>query len=128
MQVFAETHFQSSLLTFTLFSEVIKLIKLYFTLPIITASAERSFSALRQVKTYLRSSMMQERLNNVMLLHCHQNKTESLDMSAIMKDFASSNDARKKVLGVANLFKSCVEVCLIILKVSKWFLKLQSTF
>ena len=63
-----------------------------------------------------------------MLLHCHQNKTESLDMSAIMKDFASSNDARKKVLGVANLFKSCVEVCLIILQVTKWFLKLQSTF
>ena len=107
VRIFAETHFQSSLLTSTL-SEVIKLIKLYFALPIITVSAERSFSALRRVKTYLRSRMMQERLNNVMLLHCHINKTESLDMSAIMKDFVSSNDARNKVLRVANQFKSCV--------------------
>ena len=39
--------------------------------------------------------MMQERLNNVMLLHCHKNKTDSLDMSEIIKDFVSANDARK---------------------------------
>ena len=82
-------------LTLTLYSEVIKLVKLYFTIPITTANAERSFSALRRIKTYLRSSMMQERLNNVMLLHCHKNKTDSLDM----KDFVSTNHARKNYFG-----------------------------
>ena len=35
------------------FSELVKLITLYFTLSISTASAGRSFSALRRVKTYL---------------------------------------------------------------------------
>ena len=57
-----------------LYSEVLKLInlKLYVTFPITTASAERSSSVLRQVKTYLRSGMMQEKLNKViLLLHCH---------------------------------------------------------
>ena len=39
--------------------------------------------------------MTQKRLNNVMLLHCHKNKTDSLDMSAITKEFVSVNDAMK---------------------------------
>ena len=38
--------------------------------------------------------MMQEILSNAMLLHCHKNKTDSLDMSEIIKDFVSANDAR----------------------------------
>ena len=46
-------------------------------------------TALSTATPYLRSSMTQERLNNVMLLHCHKNKTESLDMSAITKEFVS---------------------------------------
>ena len=45
-------------------SEVDKLIKLYLTIPVTTATAERTFSALKRVKTYLRSSMTQERLNH----------------------------------------------------------------
>ena len=36
--------------------------------------------------------MMQERLYNVM---CHKNKTDLLDMSEIIIDFVSANDARK---------------------------------
>ena len=43
--------------------------------------------------------MTQERLNNVMLLHCHKNKTDSLDISAITKEFVSVNDARKNYFG-----------------------------
>ena len=55
-----------------MFTEVDKLICLYFTIPITTATAERSFSVLRCIKTYLRSTMTEERLNNAMLLHCHK--------------------------------------------------------
>ena len=76
--------FKAVPLTFTLYSEVLKL---YSTLLINTANADRSFSALRQVKIYLRSHMIQERCNNVVLLRCHKNKTDLPDMPAIMKDF-----------------------------------------
>ena len=41
----------------TMLSEVDKILKLYFTFPVTTATAERSFSSLRRIKTFLRSTM-----------------------------------------------------------------------
>ena len=42
-------------------SEIHKLIWILLTVPITTATAERSFSAWRRIKTYLRNSMTQQR-------------------------------------------------------------------
>ena len=42
------------------------------TRPSSTASNERSFSALKRLKTYLRSSMLEKRLTGLALLHIHQ--------------------------------------------------------
>uniref|UniRef100_A0A3Q2UA35 HAT C-terminal dimerisation domain-containing protein n=1 Tax=Fundulus heteroclitus TaxID=8078 RepID=A0A3Q2UA35_FUNHE len=50
-----------------LLPEVHKLLKLFYTIPVSTASAERCFSSLRRIKTYLRSTMTQKRLNSLML-------------------------------------------------------------
>lgn len=52
-----------------MFCEVDKLLQIYLTILITTATAERSFSALCRIMTYLRSTMSEERLNNTMLLH-----------------------------------------------------------
>lgn len=41
------------------------------TMPPTTATAERSFSVMKRVKTYLRSTMGQERLSSLALLHIH---------------------------------------------------------
>ncbi len=49
----------------TMLSEVNKLLKLYFTFPVTTATAEWSFSSLRRIKTFLRSTMTECRLNNL---------------------------------------------------------------
>ena len=38
-------------------SELRKLIKIYLTAPVTKATSERSFSTLRRVKTYLRSTV-----------------------------------------------------------------------
>ena len=81
-------------------SEVNQLLRLYFTIPVTTATAERSFSALRRVKTYLRSTMSQCRLNNVLLLHCHKDMTDNINISDIAKAFISVNSRRKKHFGV----------------------------
>ena len=40
-----------------------------YMIPVTTATAERSFSALRRLKTYSRSTMSKERLNHTMLLY-----------------------------------------------------------
>ena len=52
-----------------MFSETHQLLKLYLTVPMTLATAERTFSTLRRLKNYLCANMSQERLNHVILLH-----------------------------------------------------------
>lgn len=66
-----------------MFSEIDKLLRIYLTIPISTATSERSFSALRRIKTYLRSTMTEQRLNNVMICHVHKDTTSGLDLVEI---------------------------------------------
>ena len=82
-----------------MFSEVDKLLRIYLTIPVTTATAERSFSALRRIKTYLRSTMSEERLNNVMLLHVHKDFCDNLDLLKVAKTFVSANSRRQGFSG-----------------------------
>ena len=50
------------------FSEVYKLCQLIFTIPSNTASAERSFSALKRINTCFRCRRHQERLSGLSLI------------------------------------------------------------
>lgn len=78
-----------------MFSDVNRLLRIFYTMPVTTATAERTFSTLRRVKTYLRSTMSQERLNHTMLLHVHKSRTDELDDRAIARQFVTENDRRK---------------------------------
>lgn len=63
-----------------------KILKIGATIPVTTATCERSFSTLRRVKTYLRSTSGQDRLNGLALLSIHRdiplNPEEILDKLA----------------------------------------------
>ena len=85
----------------TMFSEVQKLIKLYLTVPMTSVTAERSFSALRRLKTYLRSTMTQERLNHLLVLHCHKELLDEVMKSPvkIAQEFATANSRRMEYYG-----------------------------
>ena len=72
------------------------------TIPITTATAERSFSALRRIKTYLRSTMTEAKLNNVLLLHTHRELFDELDLVQIANMFVSVNSRRKSYFGSFN--------------------------
>ena len=50
-----------------LLSEVCTIFKLLLVMPSTNAESERSFSTLRRIKTYLRSTMTQKRLNHLMI-------------------------------------------------------------
>lgn len=50
------------------FSECVKLLKVLITIPMTTAEAERCFSTLKRIKTFLRNSMSQERLSALAML------------------------------------------------------------
>ena len=82
-----------------LFSKVYKLLKILLTVPVTTATAERTFSVLHRVKTFLRSTMGQPRLNHVLLLHIHRERTDNIDLFEIAKDFVSVNERRKNYFG-----------------------------
>jgi len=79
--------------------ELDKLLLLYLTIPATTATAERSFSSLRRVKTYLQNTMSAHKLNNVLLMHVHQNRTDGLDLAKIAKAFIELNSRRINYFG-----------------------------
>ena len=70
---------RTNLLPACLVIEVDKLVRIYLTSPVTTATGERSFSVLRCIKTYLKwSTMSQQHLNNRMLLNVHKDLTDGL--------------------------------------------------
>ena len=81
-------------------TEVEKLVKLILTLPATNATSERSFSALRRLKTYLRSSMDQKRLNAIMLLNSYKEQTDTLDPEAVITEFVACHSGRKQRIAV----------------------------
>ncbi|KAI3729948.1 hypothetical protein L6452_18621 [Arctium lappa] len=68
--------------------------RIMLTVPVTVASAERSFSKLKLLKTYLRSSMSQERLNGLAILCIEKDILDSIDLDTIIDDFASKNARR----------------------------------
>ena len=75
--------------------EVAKLVKQMLTVPVTSCSAERSFSGLKRLKTYLRSTMGQARLNHLALLNCHRDIAQDLDLEVIANDFISRTAVRR---------------------------------
>ena len=59
--------------------------------------SERTFSALRRVETYLRSTMTQTRMNNLITLHVHKERTDALELKAIVNEFTARNERRGTV-------------------------------
>jgi len=59
------------------------------TIPVTNAEAERSFSALKRLKSYLRSTMGQERLSALALLAIHNTVNVSAD--EVIDSFAKAN-------------------------------------
>ena len=53
------------------------------TVPVTSASAERSFSKLKSVKTVMRSVMNQERLGELLTLACERDLTDTIDLDEI---------------------------------------------
>ena len=61
-----------------------KLVRLLLVMPATNAVSERSASALRRVKTYLRTTMCDARLNNL-VLHVHKDRCDSLVLATVAR-------------------------------------------
>jgi hAT family C-terminal dimerisation region len=70
------------------FPNITTLLKIFATLPVSTATAERSFSTLRRLKTYLRTSMGSERLNGLALRSIHRQISGNIDPLDVLDGLA----------------------------------------
>jgi hypothetical protein len=62
--------------------------------PVTVASTERSFSKLKLLKNYLRSTMTQERLNYLATLCIKKKLLDEIDINSIIDDFVLRNVRR----------------------------------
>ena len=74
------------ILTFT------KLFELILVNPITPCTAERSFSTARRFKTWLRSTLRNQRFNSLAILNAYKIFADKLDLCKIGNDFISKND------------------------------------
>ena len=81
------------------FPNINMLLRIGCALPVGSAEAERSFSALRRVRTHLRTTMSEERLAGLTLLSIH--KSLAIDIDKLIRIFATRN--KRKMFG--NLFQ-----------------------
>lgn len=82
-----------------LFSEVGKLTRLLLVAPATSCCSERSFSELRRLKTWMRSTMTQKRLTHLALSNCHQEKVECINIDDLCKQFVSRTKERQITFG-----------------------------
>jgi len=61
------------------------LLQIFATLPVTTATGECSFSSLKYIKSYLRSTMGQDRLNG--LAHLYLSRDIAIDAAAVVDEF-----------------------------------------
>lgn len=77
-----------------LFPNVFVILRILLTLPVSVASGERSFSKLKRIKNYLRSTISQERLTGLATLAIENDVLAKIDTDTILKQFAMQK-ARK---------------------------------
>ncbi|CAJ2670771.1 unnamed protein product [Trifolium pratense] len=68
--------------------------RILLTIPVTVASAERSFSKLKLLKSYLRSTMLQERLNGLAMIAIENDLLESIQFEDLVDEFVSQNVRR----------------------------------
>ena len=66
--------------SFIAFLNVFIALRIYLTMPETIASGERSFSKLKLIEAYLRSTISQERLNNSAMLSIEYDITKTLEL------------------------------------------------
>ena len=71
-------------------------LRIFCTLPVTVASAERSFSKLKLIKNFMRSTMTQDRLTDLAVLSIESEIARTVDFDDIIHYFA--NLKARKVL------------------------------
>ena len=80
-----------------IFPNTYKCYKLLFTAPVSVADIERSFSKMKIVKNFLRSSMTGNRLEDLMVLSTEKDLTDTIDLNAVLKCWATRKNRKLQI-------------------------------
>ena len=75
-----------------LYPSIHRILTILLTMPVTSATSERSFSAMRRIKTYLRSTMGDERLSSLSLMHVHRQTPVEIDK--VLSEFINRKNRR----------------------------------
>jgi len=76
-----------------LYPHVTAILTILVTMPVSTATPERSFGTMRRVKTYMQSTMRAERLSGLALLHAYRDRTIDTD-NKVAQEFCAKRPRR----------------------------------
>jgi hypothetical protein len=80
------------------FPNLLTVYKILVTLAVSTATAERTMSKVKLIKTRLRSTMADEFFSSLMLAACEKDIVDSLETDMIVDHFAASSPVLRKYL------------------------------
>lgn len=80
----------------TTYTNIFTLLKIALTFSLTSVSPERSFSELRLLKTYLRSTMEQSRMSSLLVINV--NRDIEIDLEKVVDDFAKRSPRRMELL------------------------------
>ena len=80
------------------YNTLFQLTQIALTIAVTSAESERSFSALKRIKTRLRSRMVEDRLSALTLLSIEREIAEKIDFDEVIDDFAAAEKNRRIVL------------------------------
>ena len=83
-----------------MYSSVFNLLKVLLVFPVSSCESERSFSCLRRLKTWLRSTMTQERLNSAVMCHVHRLTLDTASIEYLSKTFITGSYQRINEFGI----------------------------
>ena len=73
------------------FPNVIKLLQIALTICVSSAQCERCFSALKRIKSYLRSTMSEQRLVDLACLSIEHDISSKLNVEEVIDNFATNS-------------------------------------
>ena len=78
----------------SIFPNVCVALRIFLTIPATVASAERSFSKLKLINNYLRTTMIQDRLVGLAMLSIEHNIARTISFDTVISNFASRKSRR----------------------------------
>ena len=90
MAILKENKFESS------FPNVYVILRIYLTIPVTNCAGERSFSHMKRIKSALRSTMGQDRLNSLTIMSIESEIVKSIDFSDLIDSFSKLKIRRRQ--------------------------------